>query len=94
MQTRILQLVSAETEARMLQHFLPKAVISKLKGGCLPFSERVPQATFLFADVVGFTTMCGAVDAELVVQMLHRLISTLDEATGRHGVFKVDTMGK
>ena len=77
----------------MLEHFLPKAVIRKLKGGGLPFTERVPEATFLFADIVGFTTMCSAVDAESVVAMLHRLITKLDETTERLGVFKVDTVG-
>ena len=77
----------------MLQHFLPKAVIGRLKDGGLPFTERVPEATFLFADIVGFTTICSAVSAEVVVDMLHRLISALDEATGRLGVFKVDTVG-
>ena len=93
-QTRILKLVGAEAEARMLQHFLPRAVIRELKGGALPFSEHVPQATFLFADVVGFTSMCSAVDAAVVVKMLHNLFSALDEATARHSVFKVDTVGE
>ena len=78
----------------MLQHFLPKAVIMRLKGGALPFTERVPQATFLFADIVGFTTMCDAVNAEVVVDLLHKLFSAFDEATGRHSVFKVDTIGE
>ena len=77
----------------MLQNFLPKAVIRKLKDGCLPFTERVPHATFLFADIVGFTTMCNAVDAELVVGLLHRLVAALDETTERLGVFKMDTVG-
>ena len=93
MQARILQLVSTEADARLLQHFLPDAVIRKLKGGGLPFSERVPEATFLFADIVGFTTMCSVVDAAVVVNLLHTLFSALDEATGKHSVFKVDTIG-
>ena len=93
-QTRLLQLVGAEAEARMLQHFLPKAVIRKLQGGALPFTEDVPQATFLFADIVGFTTMCSTVSAKAVVDLLHALISAFDEATGPLGVFKVDTVGE
>ena len=53
-----------------------------------------PQVTILFADIVGFTTMCDAVDAEAMVNLLHILFSALDEATGRHSVFKVDTIGE
>ena len=43
-QLRMLRSVNAEAEARMLQHFLPKPVIEKLKDGKLPFTEPVPQA--------------------------------------------------
>ena len=43
---RMLRSVNAEAEARLLQHFLPKAVIKNLKDGKLPFTEPVPQARF------------------------------------------------
>ena len=52
-----------------------------------------PQVTILFADIVGFTTMCSTVPAEVVVGTLHRLFSAFDEETGPFGVYKVDTVG-
>ena len=38
----------------MLRHFLPSYVIRKLRAGvALPFTEHVPCATVVFADIVG-----------------------------------------
>ena len=56
-------------------------------------AERFPDATAIFADIVGFTKRSAEVDADLVVAELNRLFSHIDELAERRGVEKIKTIG-
>jgi class 3 adenylate cyclase len=47
----------------------------------------------LFADIVGFTTLSGAMDAARVAGLLRRLFAAFDALALRHGVQPVDVIG-
>ena len=51
------------------------------------------QVTLLFADIVGFTSMCRKVEPEDVMGMLNDLYLRFDALTTQHDVYKVETIG-
>ncbi|KXZ53574.1 hypothetical protein GPECTOR_6g491 [Gonium pectorale] len=60
---------------------------------CRALARSHPQVTLLFADIKGFTPMCGVLEPHAVMAMLNELFSRFDELLDQHGVFKVETIG-
>ncbi|KAG2496060.1 hypothetical protein HYH03_005979 [Edaphochlamys debaryana] len=52
-----------------------------------------PMVTILFADIVGFTSLCHEIPATRVMEFLNRLYSRLDTLLDVYGVYKVETIG-
>lgn len=48
-----------------------------------------PLVTILFADIVGFTSMCNEIPATAVMAFLNHLYSRLDTLLDVYGVYKV-----
>ncbi|GIL78976.1 hypothetical protein Vretifemale_8354 [Volvox reticuliferus] len=51
------------------------------------------QVTILFADIVGFTSMCKEVPAKAVMKFLNDLYTRFDTLLDIYGVYKVETIG-
>ncbi|GFR42727.1 hypothetical protein Agub_g3645 [Astrephomene gubernaculifera] len=51
------------------------------------------QVTILFADIVGFTSMCKEVPAKTVMKFLNDLYTRFDTLLDIYGVYKVETIG-
>eukprot|EP00727_Mastigamoeba_balamuthi_P006527 m51a1_g2495 putative adenylate guanylate cyclase (942) ;mRNA; r:101603-108821 len=56
-------------------------------------ASQFEEATVLFADIVGFTTLSSKLDAESIVEMLNGVFSQWDEQLDNFSVEKIKTIG-
>ena len=82
----------ARTE-RLLINILPESIAQRLKLEPHTIADQFPDATVLFADVVGFTQISSRISAAEVVVLLNRLFSMFDEIAEKHGAEKIKTIG-
>ena len=79
---------------QLLRAILPDPVAEQLKADeSKIIAESFPDATAIFADIVGFTKRSAGVDADLLVAELNRLFSHIDELAGQRGIEKIKTIG-
>lgn len=71
---------------------MPKRAIAKLRRGQTVL-EKFNLVTIFFSDIVGFTSMAGAMRPIQVMQMLNELYTELDKLVKKHQVYKVETIG-
>jgi hypothetical protein len=57
------------------------------------FAEAHACISVIFIDIVGFTTMAESQSAAATMRTLHALFSRFDTLCGRHGLYKVETIG-
>ena len=55
--------------------------------------DRLPQVTFMYADIVGFTSWSSTRSANAVIEMLSQLFTKFDKLCVLHEVYKVYTIG-
>ncbi len=77
----------------LLLNILPASIAERLKKGEGQIADEYQQASVLFADIVGFTTMTARLGVKRVVPLLSMLFEKLDDLTAHHGVEKVKTIG-
>jgi adenylate cyclase len=77
----------------MLRNFLPDRIMSRLRDGERSIAEAVGEASVLFADVVGFTSLTHRMAPGHVVEILGDIFTRFDEIADRTGVEKVKTIG-
>lgn len=82
-----------EKSERLLLNTLPGRIVERMKSGELNIADQFAEATVLFADLVGFTTLAAHVQAEEVVSLLNEIFSTFDSLADKHGVEKIKTIG-
>lgn len=87
-----LELERGRTEA-LVQNLLPMRIANRLKAGEKIIAESHGEATVLFADLVGFTSLTKRLSPGHLVEVLNDIFSLLDELTERHGVEKIKTIG-
>lgn len=92
MQGLALEDAQARTDGLLL-NILPASIADRLKGEERFISEGIPEATVLFADVVGFTPLSDSLAPAEVVHFLNDLFITFDTIAERHGVEKIKTIG-
>ncbi len=56
-------------------------------------SNRYPNATVLFTDIVDFTKMSSDMSAQETVVMLNRMMTLFDDRAKREGIEKIKTIG-
>lgn len=91
-QTEVIEQKNRENEALLL-NILPGPVAQRLKAGEAGIADTIQQATVLFADVVGFTSLAEQKSAEEAAALLNELVDSFDDAAEQHGVEKVKTIG-
>lgn len=77
----------------LLLNVLPQPIADRLKGGEKTIADEYPQASVLFADIVGFTAMTYKIGATKMVDILNQLFDSFDDLTEKFGVEKVKTIG-
>jgi adenylate cyclase len=78
---------------RLLLNILPEAVAHQLKQEHRTIAESFPEATVLFADIVGFTQLSSGIPPYEMVSLLNQIFSTFDLLAERHGLEKIKTIG-
>jgi class 3 adenylate cyclase len=78
---------------RLLLNILPEAVADRLRRGERPIADRFDDASLLFADIVGFTTLSSGMAAHELVSVLNDVFSVFDEQVDVAGLEKVKTIG-
>lgn len=78
---------------RLLLNILPAEIAERLKAGEEVIADRYESASVLFADIVDFTVLSGALSAEETVRMLNDVFSEFDSLVERHGFEKIKTIG-
>ena len=82
-----------ERSEALLLNILPREIAPRLKAGEQPIADGYEQATILFADIVGFTSLSAGLPPGELVSLLDRIFRRFDELAERHGVEKIRTMG-
>ena len=77
----------------LLLNVLPKPIVARLQRGEEVIADRVPDATILFADLVGFTQLSARLPATRLVGLLNLLFTDFDRLTVRFGLEKIKTIG-
>ncbi len=77
----------------LLLNILPKSIAERLKMNEKPIADKIEDASVLFADLIGFTSLAAQLPHERVVEVLDRLFSAFDQITNQHGLEKIKTIG-
>jgi class 3 adenylate cyclase len=78
---------------RLIRNVLPEAIAERLKGDERRIAEHFPEATVLFADLVGFTPLAERLTPAQLVSALDDIFSEFDDIADRHGLEKIKTIG-
>lgn len=82
-----------QASEKLLRNFLPDRIMNRLRDGERSIAEAVGEATVLFADIVGFTSLTHRMAPGHVVEVLSAIFGRFDEISDRIGVEKVKTIG-
>jgi class 3 adenylate cyclase len=85
--------IERERSERLLLNVLPAPIAERLKTDPAPIADRFPEASILFADIVGFTSLSSGMPPEELVSLLNALFTGFDRVADRHGLEKIKTIG-
>ncbi|MGD1939586.1 MAG: adenylate/guanylate cyclase domain-containing protein [Cyanophyceae cyanobacterium] len=77
----------------LLRNILPVMIAERLKQGERTIAERFEDATVLFADLVGFTTLAAQLPPRELVEILNQVFSRFDQLADRYDLEKIKTIG-
>jgi class 3 adenylate cyclase len=77
----------------LLLNILPGPIAHRLKSGETAIADSYAQATVLFADIVGFTSISATREPTEIIVLLNGLFTKFDVAAERHGIEKIKTIG-
>ncbi len=90
-------LMKDRAEARtdeLLRNILPDPIAEQLKEDpAANIAESYPEATIMFADTVGYTSLAQDLGAERTVAMLNDMFTAFDDLATHYGVEKIKTVG-
>src|SRR4029077_1461259 len=78
---------------RLLLNVLPRSIAARLKQGEKMIADHFPDATVLFADLVGFTPLSRHMPPQELVDLLNDIFSRFDEMASELGLEKIKTIG-
>ncbi|MBI1815901.1 MAG: adenylate/guanylate cyclase domain-containing protein [Deltaproteobacteria bacterium] len=79
--------------ADLLSNVLPESIVARLEQDRGTIADSHGEATVLFADLTGFSTLARRLSPPHLVEMLDLIFSRFDEAAARHGIEKIKTIG-
>jgi class 3 adenylate cyclase len=82
----------ARTEALLL-NLMPGSMAARLKSGGGAALDRLPEATIVFASLVGFEDATRGMAPLDSVRLLDRIVARFDELAREHGVERIKTVG-
>jgi len=82
-----------ERSELLLMNILPSPIAEQLKRTGTSPAEHFEEATILFADIVGFTSLAARMDPLDLVSRLNHIFSTFDHLVDIYGVEKIKTIG-
>lgn len=85
--------VSAKENELLLLNILPSSIAERLKNGEESIADEFPQASVLFCDIVGFTSMTEKIGTVKMFDLLGHLFDALDTLAFTYGVEKIKTIG-
>jgi guanylate cyclase len=77
----------------LLHNILPNEIAARLKTDRAMIADNFPEASVLFADVVGFTPMSAGMSPPELVGLLNNVFTTFDEFAADLGCEKIKTVG-
>jgi class 3 adenylate cyclase len=81
----------AQIEQLMLRVF-PESVVAELERD-REVAHEFDEASILFADIQGFTTMASSMEPPEVVRLLNEVFSSFDALVDEYGLEKIKTIG-
>ncbi|NEO83629.1 MAG: CHASE2 domain-containing protein [Spirulina sp. SIO3F2] len=78
---------------RLLFNTLPQSIAIRLKQGETDVANWFPEATVLFADIVGFTPLSEKIPPREMLAYLNEIFSALDTLTEQYQLEKIRTIG-
>jgi adenylate cyclase len=85
--------IEKEKSEILLLNVLPKPIVSRLQLGESVIGDHIADATILFADLVGFTSLSTRLSAVRLVNLLNVLFTDFDRLAMQHGLEKIKTIG-
>lgn len=82
-----------ERAEQLLLNILPGTIAKRLQAGEGLIADHFPEATVLFADIVGFTELSAGIPPQEVVALLNKIFSAFDQLAEDHGLEKIKTIG-
>ena len=77
----------------LLLNILPQSIVNRLRNGETVIADSITEATILFCDLVGFTTLSQELAAERTIDVLSGIFSAFDRLAAEFGVEKIKTIG-
>jgi adenylate cyclase len=77
----------------LLLNILPAQIAERLKGGENVIADSFPEATILFADIVGFTNLSTLISPQQIVFLLNEIFTAFDQVASQLGLEKIKTIG-
>jgi PAS domain S-box-containing protein len=82
-----------ERAEQLLLNILPGSIARRLQEGEGLIADHFPEATVLFADIVGFTELSAGIAPQAVVGLLNEIFSAFDQLAEDHELEKIKTIG-
>jgi adenylate cyclase len=77
----------------LLLNILPRSIVKRMRTGEMVIADSVAEATILFCDLVGFTTISTQLTAGRTIDFLSKIFSAFDSLAAERGVEKIKTIG-
>ncbi|WP_442923319.1 adenylate/guanylate cyclase domain-containing protein [Microcoleus sp. A2-D3] len=82
-----------ERSEQLLLNILPAEIADRLMRTNESPAEHFEEATILFADIVGFTSISARIEPMQLVSGLNQIFSAFDQLTEKYGLEKIKTIG-
>jgi len=87
-----LQAEKSKSDALLL-NILPASIVERMRQGEVAIADRFPEATILFSDLVGFTSLASRSSPGRIIEILNRLFSAFDVLAKGLKLEKIKTIG-